>query len=135
MTAACQPQTDGQTERMNASMERYLGVFINHQWHNRVLWLPMAKSAVTHVTSDKTKCTPFSAIQGMDPCMTSLNESTKGQDDQILDTNHVQTTMELVHKHLQVHIQHGQAIQKEGATQTSTLALNIQEVPHVWLDA
>jgi hypothetical protein len=45
MSTAFHPQTDGQTEQMNAGMEQYLWVFVNHQQNNWVQWLSMAEVA------------------------------------------------------------------------------------------
>jgi len=67
MSTACHPQTDGQTERMNASMEQYLRVFVNHQQDDWVKWLPLAEFAAKNGTSETTKCTPCYAVEGVDP--------------------------------------------------------------------
>jgi len=58
MLTAFQPQTDGQTERLNSSMEQYLRVFVKHQQQNWVTWLPLAEFAANNRTSETTKCTP-----------------------------------------------------------------------------
>jgi len=63
MSTAFHPQTDGQTERRNASMEQYLQVFVNHQQDGWVQWLPQAEFAANNGLSETTKCTPFFAIQ------------------------------------------------------------------------
>jgi len=80
MSTAFQSQTDGQTERMNASMEQYLQVFVNHQRDDWVKWLPLAEFAANDGGSETTKCTPFYAIQGTDPRMPFAGEPTKERD-------------------------------------------------------
>jgi len=52
MTTAFHPQTDSQTEQINASMEQYLQVFLNHQQEDWVRGLPMAEFAVNDGTSE-----------------------------------------------------------------------------------
>jgi transposase InsO family protein len=42
LSTAFDPQTDGQTEWMNASMEQYLRVFTSHQQDDWAQWLPLA---------------------------------------------------------------------------------------------
>ena len=69
MSTAFHPQTDRQMERMNASMEQYLWVCINHQQDDWVKWLPLAWFAANNGISDTTKCTPFYVVQGVDPRM------------------------------------------------------------------
>ena len=68
------PQIDGQTEQMNAGMEQYLRVFVNHQQDHWVQWLLMAQFAANDGTSESTQCTPFFAIQGVDPRMSFVGE-------------------------------------------------------------
>jgi transposase InsO family protein len=67
LSTAFHPQTDGQTERMNAEMEQYLRVFVNHQQDDSVQWLPLAQFAANNGVSESTKCTSFFAVQGVNP--------------------------------------------------------------------
>ena len=48
ISTAFHPQTDGQTEQMNASMEHYLRVFVNHQHDNWVIRLLLAEFAANN---------------------------------------------------------------------------------------
>jgi transposase InsO family protein len=60
-------QTDGQTERMNASMEQFLRIFTSYQQDDWVQWLPLAECAANNGTSETTKCSAFFAVRGVDP--------------------------------------------------------------------
>ena len=55
------PQTDGQTERFNATMEKYLRLYINHHQDDWVDWLPMCEFAANNTISDSTQVSPFFA--------------------------------------------------------------------------
>jgi len=81
------PQTDGQTERMNASMEQYLRMFVDNQQDNWVKLLPMARCAADTGPSESMKCTRIIAVQGADPRMSFLGESVKEQDHRRLDAD------------------------------------------------
>ena len=135
MSTALHPQTDRQTERMNDSMEQYLQVFINHQQDDWEKWLPLAEFAANNGVSEATKCTPFYAVQGVDPQMLFAGEPTKDQDRQHLDADQVQATMKEIHEHLRVEMRKSQAVRKEGANRTQIPSPNIQEGSQVWLDA
>jgi len=87
MSTAFHPQTDGQTERMNASMQQYLRVFVNHQQDDWVHWLPLAEFVANDGISETTKWTPFFADQGVDPQMSFAGEPTKEQDNRRLDAD------------------------------------------------
>ena len=54
LSMAFHPQTDGQTERKNASMEKYLGIFPRHQQDDWVQWLPLPVFAAKNGTSENT---------------------------------------------------------------------------------
>jgi len=69
MATAVHPLNDGQMERMNASMEQYLRLFVNHQQDDWVKWLPLTEFAANNGVSETTKCTPFCAIHRTDPQM------------------------------------------------------------------
>ena len=43
MSTAFHPQTDGQTEHLNQTIETYLRAFVNHEQDNWVSLLPMAE--------------------------------------------------------------------------------------------
>jgi len=135
MSTAFHPQTDGQTERMNASMEQYLRVFVNHQQDDWVLWLPLAEFATNNGVLETIKCTPVFAVQGTNPRMSFAGEPTKERDHPRLSADQVQAMMRHFHEHLRVEMRRSQAVQEEAANRARTPAPNIQEGTNVWLDA
>jgi hypothetical protein len=135
MSTAFHPQTDGQTERMNAGMEQYLRVFVNYQLDDWVQWLPLAEFTANNGMSESTKCTPFCAVQGVDPRMSFAREPTQEQDQRRCKADQVEATMQQVHEHLRVEMRRSQAIQEEGSNQRRIPAPNILVASNVWLDA
>jgi hypothetical protein len=60
-------QTDGQTERYNATLEAYLRAYINYDQDNWVEYLPLAEYAYNSSKHSSTKTTPFEANIGYTP--------------------------------------------------------------------
>ncbi|QLI66325.1 Transposon Tf2-12 polyprotein [Metarhizium brunneum] len=67
LSTAYHPQTDGQTERLNQTLEQYLRCYINHQQDDWVKWLPTAQLAYNSSISESTKQTPAYANYGFNP--------------------------------------------------------------------
>lgn len=67
LSTAFHPETDGQTERTNQSLETYLRHFVNYAQDNWVSLLPMAQLALNNNVSETTKESPFFANFGRDP--------------------------------------------------------------------
>ena len=68
MSTAYHPQTDGQTERVNQSLEQYLRCFIEHmQKDDWVQFLPTAEFAYNNAAHEGTKHTPFFLEYGRHP--------------------------------------------------------------------
>jgi hypothetical protein len=64
MTTSFHPQTDGQTERINQTIEAYLRSFINYEMDNWVGLLPMAEFAYNNSVTQATGMSPFFANYG-----------------------------------------------------------------------
>ena len=69
MSTAYHPQTDGQTERQNSTMEQYLRAFVNFKQNNWVELLPLAEFAYNNTKHASTQMSPFEAMQGYTPRM------------------------------------------------------------------
>jgi hypothetical protein len=67
LSTAYHPQTDGQTERVNQTMETYLRIYCNQQQNNWVSLLPMAQMAYNNKKSEATGISPFFATHGRHP--------------------------------------------------------------------
>jgi transposase InsO family protein len=67
LSTAYHPQTDGQTERTNQTMEAYLRIYSNQQQDNWVSLLPMAQIAYNNKLSEATGVTPYFANHGRHP--------------------------------------------------------------------
>jgi len=61
------PQTDGQTERLNQTIEAYLQVFVGKEQDDWVRLLPMAKFAYNNSTTKGNGMSPFYANYGFPP--------------------------------------------------------------------
>ena len=59
LSTAYHPQTDGQTERTNATVEAYIRKFCNYAQDDWALLLPMAQLAISNHDSASTGMSPF----------------------------------------------------------------------------
>jgi len=69
LLTAIHPQTDGQTERQNKTMEQYLRAFGNYEQGNYVELLPLAEFAYNNSIHNSTLMTPFWANYNYHPTM------------------------------------------------------------------
>lgn len=66
-STAYHPQTDGQTERINAEVEKYLRAWISARQDDWAEWLPMAEFALNNRASEVTGASPFLLNHGRHP--------------------------------------------------------------------
>jgi transposase InsO family protein len=71
MSTSFHPQTDGQTQRINQTIEAYLRSFINYEMDNWVELLPMAEFAYNNSITQATGMSPFYANYGRHPASTN----------------------------------------------------------------
>ena len=64
-----QPQTDGQTERMNRDLQQYLHFFTVEKQHEWVDWLPIAQFSYNTKKQASTQKSPFKVTQSYNPRM------------------------------------------------------------------
>jgi len=67
MSMAFHPQTDGQTERLNQTIEAYLRSFVNYEQDDWVNLLPMAEFAYNNSVTTATGLSLFNANYGFHP--------------------------------------------------------------------
>jgi hypothetical protein len=67
MSSAYHPQTDGQTERTNRTVEQLLRFYILPDQSNWDEALPMAAFAINRAYNQATKATPFEVVLGYNP--------------------------------------------------------------------
>lgn len=68
-STAFHPQTDGQTERMNQSLECYLRCYVNYQQSDWAELLPSAEYAMNSAINANTKETPFNLVYRYSPTL------------------------------------------------------------------
>lgn len=69
LSSAFHPQTDGQTERQNQTLEHYLRCFCSEQGEEWLDILPVAEFAYNNTVHSSTGQTPFFVVQGLHPRM------------------------------------------------------------------
>ncbi len=67
MSTAYHPQTDGQSEQMNQTVETYLRHYVNAKQNNWVQLLPIAQFTYNNARNETTGKTPFEANYGYHP--------------------------------------------------------------------
>ena len=66
-SSAYHPESDGQTERINAIVEQYLRSYVNYAQDDWAKWLPLADFASNNAVSETTNVSPFFANYGFNP--------------------------------------------------------------------
>jgi transposase InsO family protein len=67
LSTAFHPQTDGQTERQNQTLEQYLRAYVNTKQDDWVSLLPLAEFAYNNSCHPSSKVSPFFACYGFHP--------------------------------------------------------------------
>jgi transposase InsO family protein len=67
LSTAYHPQTDGQTERMNQSLELFLRLYVNYQQDDWASWLPLAQLSINNRSSATTGLPPCLPVMGFTP--------------------------------------------------------------------
>ncbi|KAL5788097.1 hypothetical protein ACOSP7_005046 [Xanthoceras sorbifolium] len=67
MSSSYHPQTDGQTEAINCTMEQYLRCFASDQPRKWLEWLAWAEYSYNTTVHSATKVSSFEAVYGMPP--------------------------------------------------------------------
>ena len=67
ISTAYHPQTDGQSERTNQTLETYLRIFCNQQQNDWARWIPLAQYVINSRPSHTTKVPPFEVLIGQIP--------------------------------------------------------------------
>jgi hypothetical protein len=70
LSTAYHPQTDGQTERTNQTLEQYLRIFVNYQQDDWATQLPLAEFVYNNTPHSATGVSPFFANKGFNPRLT-----------------------------------------------------------------
>jgi hypothetical protein len=69
-TSGYHPEGDGQTERLNQTLEQYLRIFCNYQQDNWSGLLPLGEFAYNNAPAASTGVSPFFANKGYHPNIT-----------------------------------------------------------------
>jgi hypothetical protein len=67
LSTTAHPETDGQTEIVNAFLKQYLRAYVNYEQDNWALFLPMAEFEANSSISATTGMSPFQATKGYEP--------------------------------------------------------------------
>jgi len=135
LSTAFHPQTDGQTERMNAVMEQYLRSYVNYLQDDWADWLPIAEFASNNHTSETTAVSPFFANLGYNHCWQfDLSASLPNQaEDQ--QARSAAKPLSEIHDHLRTEMHRAQLSYQETADTHLFSAPDYQVGYPVWLNA
>ncbi|KEP45615.1 putative Transposon Tf2-1 polyprotein, partial [Rhizoctonia solani 123E] len=76
-SSAYHPESDGQTERVNPSIEHFLRIYCGHSRKDWVKWLPLAQFAYNNAPHSATSTSPFMCIYGREPTFSPSNIETE----------------------------------------------------------
>jgi hypothetical protein len=77
LSTAFHPQTDGQTERQNQTLEHYLRVYCDEKQGNWAPLLSMAEFAYNNAKNETLGCSPFRACYTFEPALTYDEEASR----------------------------------------------------------
>jgi hypothetical protein len=134
LSSSYHPQSDGQTERTNQTLEQYLRCFINYQQDDWVDFLHFAEFAYNNSVHSSTGYTPFFANIGYHPRWTMMAHPENSKNPAVEDRLR---QLQDVHVALSQHLQNAQATYKKAADRhrldSSPKELKFRIGDRVWL--
>lgn len=134
LSTAYHPETDGQTERMNAQLEQYLRLYVTYLQDDWADWLPLAEFAGNDAASDTTTVTPFFANYGFHPRL-GFEPVPHSDRPAARDAEKFATLMQTITEHLKTEMTASRARYEEQANRKRRPARRYQVGQLVWLDA
>lgn len=134
LSTAYHPETDGQTERMNAILEDHLRSYVTYLQDDWVEWLPLAEFSANSLPSETTGVSPFFATFGFNPRIgvepidTTRQPENRNAEDFAADMSNITA-------HLQEAMLLSQGRYEENANKKRTTAPKYRVGQEVWLDA
>lgn len=129
-STAYHPQTDGQTERMNQEIEKYLRIYVNYHQDDWAEWLALAEFSYNDKMNDSTKMSPFFADhgyhpwKGTEPRLQSNNESALG----------FATRMRTIQEEAEAALRKSKELMKKYYDKNKKLSKEYQAGDKVWIE-
>lgn len=101
LSTAFHPTTDGQTERLNQTLEQYLRCYVNYDQDDWVKWLPTAQFAYNTAYQESTRLSPFYANYGFNPEIHRTPRKGPLAEAAILDSEQLQSLHQEMKKELE----------------------------------
>jgi hypothetical protein len=138
LSTAFHPETDGQTERVNAVMEQYIRIYTSYLQDDWMNWLAFAEFTANNSVSETTKVSPFLANYGQHPRM-GFEPSTNApypayQALQVAEADKFVKKMEELQQFLTDEMTWAQSVYEAAANKNRTPAPAYQVGDFVWLD-
>ncbi|MBW0464092.1 hypothetical protein O181_003807 [Austropuccinia psidii MF-1] len=127
ISTAFQPETDGQTERVNQILEQYLWIYFSYHQDDWPTWLPLAEFSHNDAEHSSTKKSPFFTIYGRNHSFNSIHISQDSPAGKL--STKLQSVQQVVKEELESVIRRF----KKYSDRNRTIPPDIQPGDKVWL--
>ncbi|SJL11310.1 uncharacterized protein ARMOST_14713 [Armillaria ostoyae] len=127
------PQTDGQTERVNQEVEKYLRIFINYHQNDWADWLPLAEFAHNNRAHSATGRSPFMILYGRNPRI--IPDSPRTPNSKVPAASDFSKAMAQIHKETETALEEAAGQMKAQYDKHKRPAREYRTGDKVWLDA
>ncbi|SJL07261.1 uncharacterized protein ARMOST_10604 [Armillaria ostoyae] len=132
-STAFHPQTDGQTERVNQEVEKYLRIFINYHQNDWTDWLPLAEFAHNNRAHSATGKSPFMILYGRNPRI--IPDSPRTPNSKVPAASDFSQAMAQIHKETELALEEAAGRMKAQYDKHKRPAREYHAGDKVWLDA
>ncbi|SJL13290.1 uncharacterized protein ARMOST_16730 [Armillaria ostoyae] len=132
-STAFHPQTDGQTERVNQEVEKYLRIFINYHQDDWADWLPLAEFAHNNHAHSAMGRSPFMILYGRNPRI--IPDSPRTPNSKTPAASDFSKAMQKIHKETETGLEEAAGRMKAQYDKHKRPAREYRVGDKVWLDA
>ncbi|SJL10435.1 uncharacterized protein ARMOST_13821 [Armillaria ostoyae] len=132
-STAFHPQTDGQTERVNQEVEKYLRIFINYHQNDWADWLPLAEFAHNNRAHSATGRSPFMILYGRNPRI--MPDSPRTLNAKVPAASDFSKAIAQIHKETELALEQAAGRMKAQYDKHKRPAQEYHAGDKVWLDA